>query len=150
MLEIENGEINTKGRNCKFCNSWIEEARIILSSASNLLLTESLQSAGEVRGFNYALPIIIGVVVFEVILSYMVFDDFHFLAHLMLIFTSLYFFSGFNLSNKWLKKYKGIRIYDNELMSAKKNIVLSRNIWGAGLLVNIVIWLSFFSYIKNK
>lgn len=148
MLDSENGNIITKARNCKFCNFWIEEPKIVLSNLINQNLTESLQSAGEVKGFNYAVPIILGVVLFEISISYLYRNDFPFFSHIVFIFTSFYFYSGFKICSDWLKKYQELRIYDNELMEAKKNIGLSKNIWIAGLVFNIFIWLAFISYFK--
>lgn len=150
MLEIRNGEIITNARNCKFCNSWIDEARIVLSYSNNLIITEALQLAGEVRGFNYSLPIILGLGAFEMLICFMVADTFPFLAHIMLVVSTLYILSGFVVSNNWLKKYKNIRIYDSELITSKKSIFLSRTIWIAGLVINSVIWLSFLMYLRNK
>lgn len=150
VLETENGKVSTKARKCKFCEVWIDESKIILSSSINQTLTQSLRSAEEIKGFNFAIPIIAGVVLFELLTCYLVKDEFPFLAHIVFIFTTVFFYSGITLSSNWLNKYKDIRIYDGELMAAKKHIKFSRIAWSAGVFFNIILWISYFVFIKYR
>ncbi len=145
-LEIENETVLTSSRKCPFCKIEIEEDEIAATFAENLLTTAALQSAGKVLGFDVALFIFFGVVFFEMAILYFVKDMFPQFPHFIFIFTIMYFLTGFNLNNKWLKNFGILEADDEDFISAKKNIRLSRLVWMAAFVFNLLLWLAYLKF----
>ncbi len=142
-LEIKNETVLTNSRKCPFCKIELEEVEITSSFAQSLITTAGLQAAGKVLGFDAALFIFFGVVIFEMTVLYFVKDTFSYFPHFIFGFTVIYFLTGFNLSNKWLKDFGTFEVNDEDFNSAKKNIKLSRLVWTAAFVLNLSMWLVY-------
>lgn len=147
LLATENERVITDARRCKYCDHWIDESKIVLSGLINQSLTESLESAEVIKGFAQTGLFIVSLIFIEIVLVYSVKDPFF--HHLAFGFTSLIVFLNFNFCSNWMKKYKDLRIYDRELSEAKKRVRTTRIVWGIGLVVNVIFWISFFVFIKK-
>jgi hypothetical protein len=74
---------------------------------------------------------------------YFVKDTFPHFPHFIFTFTVIYFLTGFNLSNKWLNDFGIFESDDTDFVSAKKGIELSRLIWAAAFVLNLILWLVY-------
>lgn len=148
-LEVKNDEAIISEIKCSFCRTDITESEVSVSYSLINLLTRAIQSATDVLKLDVALPLVLGLMFIEIIIAYSVRDMFPTFSNFMFSVSMLIFLGGYNLSKKWLDKYGELRLKDEEFVLVKKQIKLSKSVWIAAMIFNILLWAFCLKFILN-
>ncbi len=139
-LQIVNNILITDARNCPFCQTFVEQRDLERSFDDYVKATRALQEAGHLAGLGSALWIIAGIVAGEMLLVYFLKNEAPWFGQLIFGLSVVYMVGGYFNCQNWLTRFGALRVADEELAGAKKNIERLRLYWAIGFIANLCLW----------